>query len=94
MTKIKPAKYFLRRINGVSLYCRVVIAMTIKPHENFMDEIFYRGKIPELCYYNNLPSEFLWKFSFTSDLASNGLGQCHKIVREKSKKEGKREEGV
>ena len=34
-------------------------------------------------YYNNLPSEFLWKFSFTSDLASNGLGQCHKIVREK-----------
>ena len=40
MTKIKPAKYFLRRINGVNLYCRVVIVTKIKPGENLIDEIF------------------------------------------------------
>ena len=50
MTKIKPMKYFLRRINGVSLYCRVVIATKIKPRENLTDEIFYRRKIPDLQY--------------------------------------------
>ena len=43
-------KYFLRRINEVSLYCRVVIAMEIKPGENLIDEIFYRQKIPDLQY--------------------------------------------
>ena len=33
--KIKPAKYFLRHINGVSLYCQVVTAMKLKPGKKF-----------------------------------------------------------
>ena len=33
--KIKSAKYFLRRINGVSLYCRVVIAKKNKATQIF-----------------------------------------------------------
>ena len=41
-TKIKPMKQFLQRINGVSLYYRVVIATKIKPRENLTDEIFYQ----------------------------------------------------
>ena len=49
-TKIKPAKYFLQRINGVSLYCRVVIATKIKPGKNLTAEILYRQKIPDLRY--------------------------------------------
>ena len=36
--KIKPKKYFFQRINGVSLYCRVVIAPKIKPSENLTNE--------------------------------------------------------
>ena len=48
--KIKPTKYFLRRINGVSLYCRVIIATKIKPRKHLTDEMFYRRKIPKLRY--------------------------------------------
>ena len=44
--KIKTPKYFLPRINGVSLYHRVVIAAKIKPHENLTDEIFIDEKFP------------------------------------------------
>ena len=49
-TEIKPTKYFLPHINGVSLYCLVVIATKIKPGENLTDEIFFRRKIPDLRY--------------------------------------------
>ena len=49
-TKIKPTKYFHRRINGLSLYCRVVLATKIKPGENLTDEMFYRRKVPDLRY--------------------------------------------
>ena len=51
MMKIKPTNNFLQRsINGVSLYCRVVIVTKIKPCENLTDKVFYRRKIPELLY--------------------------------------------
>ena len=40
MTKIRPLKYFLPRLNGVSLYCRVVIATKIKPGENLTGKKF------------------------------------------------------
>ena len=49
-TKIKLTKYFLPCINGISLYCRVVIATKIKPGKNLADELFYRRKIPNLLY--------------------------------------------
>ena len=49
-TKIKPTKYFLRRVNGVFLYCRVVIVTKIKLGENLTDEMFYQQKIPDLRY--------------------------------------------
>ena len=49
-TKIKKTKYFLRRIIGVSLYCRVVITTKIKPGEDLTEEIFHRRKIPKLWY--------------------------------------------
>ena len=48
--KIKLMKYFLRRINGISLCGGVVIAMKIKPGENFTAEKFYSQKITELRY--------------------------------------------
>ena len=38
MTKIKQVKYFRLRINGVSLFHQVVIAMRIKPCENLTGE--------------------------------------------------------
>ena len=47
-TEIKLVKYFLRRINGTSLCCRVVIVIKIKPGKNLTDEIFYRPKISRL----------------------------------------------
>ena len=46
----RSAKYFLLHINGVSLYCRVVVATKIKPGKNFSDEIFYQRKISQLRY--------------------------------------------
>ena len=39
--EIKPTKYFLARINRVTLYCGVVIAMKIKPDDNLTNKIFY-----------------------------------------------------
>ena len=41
---------FFWRINGLSLYCQVVIVMKMKPGKNFIDEIFYHWKIPNLRY--------------------------------------------
>ena len=41
-TEIKPTKYFLQHINGVSLYCRMVIVT--KKGENLTDKIFYLRK--------------------------------------------------
>ena len=49
--KIKLTKFFLPHIKGVSLYCRVVIATKIKPHENLTAETFYTQKFPERRYY-------------------------------------------
>ena len=51
MTKIKPVKYFLWHINGLSLYCAIVIATKIKPSENLTGKIFSHRKIPDLRYY-------------------------------------------
>ena len=51
MTKVKPMKCFLQRINGVGLYCRVIIVTKIKPRENLTDKIFYQGKFPN---YGNI----------------------------------------
>ena len=48
--EIKPTKYFLRCINGVSLYVQVVIMTKIKPSKNLTNDIFYRLKIPNLRY--------------------------------------------
>ena len=48
MTKIKPLKYSLRRINGINLHCWVVMAPKTKPGENLTAEIFYWWKIPDL----------------------------------------------
>ena len=50
-TRIKPAKYFRRCINGVRLYGQVVIVTKIKPGENLTDQIFYQPKIPGLLLY-------------------------------------------
>ena len=50
MRIIKLTKYFLRCINGVSLYGRVAITTKIKPGENLTDKIFYRRKILDLRY--------------------------------------------
>ena len=56
MTKIKLMKSFLWHINGVTLYCPVVIVMKIKPRKNLTAEIFYRRKIPDLRYFIALSS--------------------------------------
>ena len=40
--KLNKKNIFFRRINGVSLYCQVVIAKKILPGENLTDELFYR----------------------------------------------------
>ena len=50
MTKIKQAKYFLGRINGVNLFQPVVIAKKIKSGEHLIGEIFYQRKISDLQY--------------------------------------------
>ena len=43
-------RYFVQLINEVSVYRRVVIVTKIKAGEDLTDEIFYRGKIPDLRY--------------------------------------------
>ena len=45
-TKIKLTKYFLQRINGVSLYYRVVIATKIKPGKIEPTKYFTGEKFP------------------------------------------------
>ena len=48
--KIKPTKYFLQCINGVSLYFWVVIATKIKPGKNLADKVFFPRKVSDLWY--------------------------------------------
>ena len=45
-TKIEQAKCFLGRINGISLFRRVVIAMKMKPGKNLASKIFFQRKFP------------------------------------------------
>ena len=48
--KLHRQNFFFQRINGVSLYCRVVIATKVKPVKNLTNVIFYHWKIPDLGY--------------------------------------------
>ena len=48
MTKMKQVNYFFQRINGISLFHQVIIAMKIKPGENLTGRIFYQQKIPDV----------------------------------------------
>ena len=41
-TKNEQAKCFLGKINGVNLFCRVVIAMKIKPDKSLASEVFFQ----------------------------------------------------
>ena len=67
MIKIKPAKYFLWHIDGVSIYCHVIIVTKIKPGKNLTSKIFYQQKIPDLwytlsivCAYKCIPNSSNW----------------------------------
>ena len=63
MTKIKPAKYFLLRLNKVSLLRRVVITTKIKPCKNATGEMFYRRKF--LIYGNMFIKTLVLKWYHT-----------------------------
>ena len=58
MTKVKQTKYFLQRVNGERLYCRVDIAMKIKQGKYLTNEILYHQKISVVWYISN--TVFTW----------------------------------
>ena len=60
-TKIKPSKFFLQCINGVSLYGRVVIAPKIKPGEILQTKYFTVEKLPNYCILPGLVP-YKWKY--------------------------------
>ena len=79
-TKITPTKYFLRRINGISLYCCVVIATKIKPGENLTDEIFAAKKFPiygnQLVSYTAVKTNFVTGQHYKQQKQVFHTGQC------------------
>ena len=85
MPKIKLTKYFLWRINGVSLYCQVVIATKTKPGNNLTDEIFHWQKIPELQYNEvmddkELFCQSLWNGNYVEWTGKVGVWQDTLLV--------------
>ena len=66
MTEIE-VKYFLWHVNGVRLFCWVVIAMKIKTHENLTREYFITEKFSIYRISNNCECWSTWLAWYTVD---------------------------